>query len=99
MGGVISSLKKKDAKKSDYSGLKTVKLQADQFKIGKYLAEGGSGKIHVGSRQSDGMLVVRKRCLDGVVCAAVLSFVIIILFNDKPSFIPACLLHIVIFAM
>jgi len=57
MGGIISSLKKTvDA--PNYVGIKTVKLGAEEFFIGNYLAEGGSGKIHVGKRKSDGMLVV-----------------------------------------
>lgn len=58
MGGIISGSKTK-VNQPDYSEVKTAKLRADDYTVGKYLAEGGSGKIHVGIRKSDGMRVVR----------------------------------------
>ena len=55
MGGIIS---RKSKAGTDYSKLKIDILKAEDYDIGKYLAEGGSGKIHVATRKSDGMLVV-----------------------------------------
>lgn len=56
MGGIISK-KKRDV---DYATAKTDKLDHEDFSIGKYLAEGGSGKIFVGLRKSDGLEVALK---------------------------------------